>query len=106
MGFIEKRSGSYRARYRDPLPHRLRQGCLMLREPAGEGALPRPGDRQGRAQLLFAGVGGARSGQPRVAGGAADDPSIRLLAEIRRELFSPVPIHDKEVTEEAVIPAA
>jgi putative transposase len=33
-------------------------------------------------------------------------PSIRLLAEIRRELFSPVPIHDKEVTEEAVIPAA
>ena len=33
-------------------------------------------------------------------------PSVRLLADIRRELFDPVPIHDEEVTEEAVIPAA
>lgn len=33
-------------------------------------------------------------------------PSIRLLAEIRRELFDSVPIHDDRVTAEAVIAAA
>ncbi len=32
--------------------------------------------------------------------------SIRLLAEIRRELFDPVSIHDEEVIDEAVTPAA
>jgi len=34
-------------------------------------------------------------------------PSIRLLAELRRELFNPVPIdHHEGVTAEAVTPAA
>jgi putative transposase len=34
-------------------------------------------------------------------------PSIRLLAEIRRELFDPIPIdHDEEVSAETVTPAA
>jgi putative transposase len=33
-------------------------------------------------------------------------PSIRLLAELRRELFAAVPILDEEVIEEAVVPAA
>jgi len=33
-------------------------------------------------------------------------PSIRLLAEIRRELFDPVSDHDKEVLAETVTPAA
>jgi putative transposase len=33
-------------------------------------------------------------------------PSIRLLAELRRQLFDPVPIHDEEVTPETVTPAA
>jgi transposase-like protein len=33
-------------------------------------------------------------------------PSIRLLAELRRQLFATVPVVDEEVTEEAVVPAA
>jgi putative transposase len=33
-------------------------------------------------------------------------PSIRLLAEIRRELFDPVPTHDDEPIPNAVTPAA
>ena len=33
-------------------------------------------------------------------------PSIRLLAELRRELFATVPTVDEEVIEEAVVPAA
>jgi putative transposase len=33
-------------------------------------------------------------------------PSIRLLAELRRQLFDPVPIHDGEVTPATVTPAA
>jgi len=32
--------------------------------------------------------------------------SIRLLAELRRELFDPVPIHDEEASTEPVTPAA
>src|SRR5204863_8924017 len=33
-------------------------------------------------------------------------PSIRLLAELRRQLFSPVPIVDEAAVHEAVVPAA
>ena len=33
-------------------------------------------------------------------------PSIRLLAELRRQLFDPLPFDDEEVTAETVSPAA